>query len=114
MSSMLKAATDPKGVSPSMQTPKPNPKVLGRYFLKQKGKTTSIEVVQVQSSNIQTMAYDHKSLLLTITFKNAQGSSTYTYYQVPATVFNAAKSASSVGRFVYYGIRKRFYYKRIS
>lgn len=94
---------------------KEQPNVLSRYFIKpKKGLSPSVEVVRVQSSNVKALGYDHAQQLLYITFggKN-RPEAIYRYYQVPAQVFEAAKRASSVGRFVYYAVRMNYYYQKV-
>lgn len=111
-SALAKAAAPSRSMkqeSPAVDSKAPN--LLSRYYIKPKGGgRASIEVARVQSSNVSILAYNHADSTLTTTFTSG---AVYQYFQVPRAVFEACKTASSVGRFHYYGIRKRYYYKRI-
>lgn len=91
-------------------------KVLSRFYMRDaQGNRGAVEVAYFSSSNIQVGAYNHARKTLSITFKGGKGrSSVYEYFQVPKEYWEAMKKASSVGRFFYYTIRKRFAYKRLS
>lgn len=86
-------------------------KIRSRFFVKDRtGKPSSIEVCYFSSSNVVVAQYDHARQVLSITFSNR---SVYEYMMVPKQFWEQMKRASSVGRFVYYSIRKRFHYRRV-
>lgn len=89
-------------------------KVLSRFFIKDKtGKPGTVEVCYFSSSNVQVAMFDFAKQVLSITFKGGGRVSVYEYYNVPKEYWEALKKSSSVGRFVYYGVRKRFLYRRV-
>lgn len=89
------------------------PKVQSRFFMRDKlGNRNAVEVCYFASSNVALAAYDHAKMVLSLTFKS-KGTPVYEYYQVPRDYFEAMKRASSVGRFVYFSVRKRFHYRRV-
>lgn len=88
-------------------------KVVSRFFTKDKtGQRGVVEVCYFSSSNVAVAMYDHKRQVLSITFKS-KGNPVYEYYQVPKDYWESMKKASSVGRFVYFSVRKRFFYRRV-
>jgi len=92
----------------------PMKRVTSRFYMKDRqGRRGAVEVAYFSSSNVAIGAYDHAKKVLTITFKGRGRPSVYSYFQVPKEFWEAMKRASSVGRFHYTAIRKRFYYKRI-
>lgn len=89
-------------------------KVTARYYVKNPASGQyQVDVAQFNSSNVAMGAYDPSKQVMQLTFKGGRGGSVYEYYQVPPHVWKALKNASSVGRFVYYAVRLRFYYKRV-
>lgn len=89
-------------------------KVAARYYVKNPSSGQfQIDVAQFNSSNVAMGAYDPSKQVLQLTFKGKRGGSVYEYYQVPPYVWKALRGASSVGRFVYYAVRMRYYYKRV-
>jgi len=92
----------------------PMKRVLSRFYMKDKeGRRGAVEVAYFSSSNVAIGSYDHAKKILSITFKGRGRPSVYEYYQVPKNYWEAMKRASSVGRFHYAAIRKRFHYRRV-
>jgi len=88
-------------------------KIKSRFFVKDRfGRAGNIEAVYFASSNVAVAQYDHARQVLSITFKS-KGSPVYEYFQVPKQHWEAMKKASSIGRFVYYSVRKRYAYRRV-
>jgi len=70
-----------------------------------------IEYVTVASSTIESVGYDPESMTLAITFRDGRE---YHYYNVPASVFEGLRTASSPGRFLDTEIKKAGYgYARV-
>ena len=63
----------------------------------------------VESSNVDSIAYDDKTRQLQVTFKR---SGTYTYYDVPKSVGNAMPYAESKGKFVWEVLRGKYSYTK--
>lgn len=64
----------------------------------------------VVSSNIDRVGYEESSQTLEMTFK---GGGVYEYSNVPESVFNALRSASSVGRYFAQHIKDRYRCRKI-
>jgi len=64
----------------------------------------------VVSSNIRSIGYDPKSMVLEVEFHNG---SIYHYFGVPESLFTQLMNASSHGTFLAQNIKNRFSYKRI-
>jgi hypothetical protein len=62
-----------------------------------------------ESSNIARFDYNNDSHVLTVEFKNG---ATYNYYDVPETVFNQMKAASSKGQFLAQNVKGVYRYAR--
>ena len=62
-------------------------------FIPRKGK--SMEMIQVESTNIKEIGYDEETQTLRVSFK--RGSSTYDYQNFPKEKFEEFRSAPSVG-----------------
>ena len=86
-------------------------KVLSSVFIKDEisGKK-DLELIYLQSSNLNFAAYSHSRGVLRIGFK---GSRQYQYFGVPRRIFDALKRSSSKGRFFYFAIRTRYPYQRV-
>ena len=86
-------------------------KVLSRFFIKDElsGKK-DIELIYLQSSNLNFAAYSHSRGVLRVGFK---GGRQYQYFGCPRRIFDALKRSSSKGRFFYYAIRTRYPYQRV-
>lgn len=61
--------------------------------------------IQVDSSNLKTIAYDEERKVLEIGFKDG---SFYEYYDVPATVYRELLSAESKGSYAHKNIYKKY------
>ena len=64
----------------------------------------------VQSSNINSIGYDHNSSTLEIQFNDG---AIYQYFDVPETVYQALMSASSHGKYFAANIKGVYRYTRI-
>jgi len=62
----------------------------------------------LNSSAISRVGYNEQDQTLTITF--LQSGRTYTYYDVPITIYRAITRAGSAGRYFNYNIRNRYSY----
>ena len=86
-------------------------KVLSRFFIKDElSQKKDIELIYLQSSNLNFAAYSHSRGVLRVGFK---GGRQYNYYGVPRRIFEALKRSSSKGRFFYFGVRMRYSYQRV-
>jgi hypothetical protein len=63
-----------------------------------------------QSSNIAGFDYDKDRQVLTVEFKNG---GRYNYYDVPETVFEGMKAASSKGQFLAQSVKGIYRYARV-
>jgi len=63
-----------------------------------------------QSSNIAGFDYDKDRQVLTVEFKNG---GRYNYYDVPETVFEGMKAASSRGQFLAQSVKGIYRYARV-
>lgn len=86
-------------------------KVLSRFFIKDEisGKK-DLELIYLQSSNLNFAAYSHSRGVLRVGFK---GGRQYQYFGCPRRIFDALKRSSSKGRFFYHAIRTRYPYQRV-
>jgi KTSC domain len=64
----------------------------------------------VSSSNIAAIGYDAPSETLEVEFRDG---SVYQYYNVPQSIYDAFRTASSAGRFLAYQIKNVFPYSRV-
>jgi hypothetical protein len=62
-----------------------------------------------ESSNLSRFRYDESAQLLIVDFKNG---TTYTYYDIPETLFQQMKSATSKGQFLAQNIKGTYRYAR--
>ena len=67
-----------------------------------------MKMIPVSSSNIASVGYEGSTL-----FIDFHSGSTYAYYNVPVTVYNALMSASSHGKYHSQHIKYAFPYQRI-
>ncbi len=65
-----------------------------------------MERTPVQSSNLESVGYDHVSLTLEIAFLNG---SAYQYFDVPEHIFDGLMGASSKGSYFNQNIKKAGY-----
>ena len=65
--------------------------------------------IPVESSNVESVAYDDKTQDLTVTFKK---SGTYTYHEVPKSIGNAMPYAESKGKFVNEVLKGKYSYSK--
>lgn len=70
----------------------------------------NVEMIQVVSSNVDSIGYDEKLQILYIRFLNG---STYIYKGVPIIEFEGLKNASSVGSYLHRNIKNLYPYERI-
>ncbi len=66
--------------------------------------------VQVSSSNIASIGYDHDSQVLEVEFLSG---GVYQYYSVPEYVFDELMSASSHGRYLAKNIKGTYSYSQV-
>lgn len=71
-----------------------------------------MEMVPVNSSNIEAIGYDSDSATLTIQFK--KGGSIYEYYDVPQYEYDGLMSADSKGSYANTNIYKNYRQQKIS
>lgn len=69
-----------------------------------------MEMIHVNSSNVQAVGYDNDSLTLQIEFKNG---TMYQYFDVPEAVFIALRDADSVGGYLAANIKGVYRYSRV-
>jgi hypothetical protein len=69
-----------------------------------------MEMQFVDSSNIERIGYDSQLSTLRIEFKSNR---TYDYFNVPESVFNEFRQASSVGRYHATNIKNAYPYTEI-
>ena len=69
-----------------------------------------MEMIYVDSSNLDSVGYDESKSLLVIEFKSG---SIYEYYDVPSYVFDELLSASSKGSFAHENIYSVYSQQRI-
>jgi hypothetical protein len=70
-----------------------------------------MQMIPVESSNVEAVAYDEATLTLHVSFRNG---SLYEYSRVPTEVFRSFLDAPSKGSFVHEVLRKGGYsYRRI-
>lgn len=69
-----------------------------------------MEMQFVDSSNIERIGYDPDSNTLRIEFKT---SGTYDYHNVPESVFDEIKLASSVGRYYAANVKHAYAYTKV-
>lgn len=62
------------------------------------------------SSNIARFRYDDSTNVLTVEFKNG---GRYDYYDVPVSIFDGMKAATSKGQYLAQNIKGRFRYARV-
>ena len=65
---------------------------------------------QVDSSNIASIGYDPKSLVMEIEFRNGM---IYQYFDVPQHAYEDLVNAASVGSHFHHNIRGQYSYARI-
>lgn len=70
-----------------------------------------MEIINVDSSNLESIGYDPDSAVLTIKFKN--GGSTYEYYDVPQYEYDALMAAESKGKYANQNIYKGYRQQKI-
>lgn len=64
----------------------------------------------VSSSNVASVGYDPNTLTLEVEFKDG---SVYQYFDVPETVYQELRRASSVGQFMHANIRNNYRYTKV-
>jgi len=69
-----------------------------------------MEMISVDSSNIARIGYDDDSATLGVEFLSG---SSYQYFDVPSSVFEAFMSSASKGSFLHSNIRGIYRYSRI-
>lgn len=69
-----------------------------------------VEMINVSSSNVQSIGYDESSTTLYILFSN---NTMYTYKGVPIVEFEALKNAPSIGSYLHRNIKSMYPYERI-
>jgi len=71
----------------------------------------SYTTTKVESSNIDTIAYDDETRELVVGFLNG---SVYKYYAVPPVVGNGFQYAESAGKYLWGAVRNKFEYERLA
>lgn len=67
--------------------------------------------VQVSSSNLLSVGYNSKTMVLEVEFKNR---SIYQYFGIPSNIYSGLMSAKSHGRYFHAYIKKgRYQFKQI-
>lgn len=69
-----------------------------------------MEMIPVDSSNIEAVGYDVDSSTLQVEFKNG---GTYQYFDVPERVFNELQHAASVGGYLASAIKGTYRYSKV-
>jgi hypothetical protein len=69
-----------------------------------------MEMIHVDSSNIEAVGYDLDSSTLQVEFKNG---GTYQYFDVPERVFEELRDASSVGGYLASAIKGTYRYSKV-
>ena len=64
----------------------------------------------VTSSNVASIGYDPSSETLEVEFVNG---SIYQYYNVPQSIYDSFRAASSAGKFLAYQIKNAFPFSRV-
>ena len=68
----------------------------------------------VESSNVESFAFDDEENILYVRFLSKNSSSTlYAYYDVEPDIFDQFFAASSKGKFIWTHLRDRYTYSRI-
>lgn len=67
-------------------------------------------MIEVESSNIESIGYDAATKDLCVKFK---GNTTYVYDGVPLTIYQNLMSAGSKGKFFAEHIKKSFTYRKV-
>lgn len=71
---------------------------------------SEITMIDVSSSNIESIGYDEESMILRIKFLN---SSIYDYKNVPKIEYDALLNASSVGSYLNRNIKGVYAYEKV-
>jgi hypothetical protein len=69
-----------------------------------------MEMMKVDSSNIEAVGYDEDSSTLQVEFKNG---GMYQYFDVPENVFVGLRDASSVGGYLAAAIKGTYRYSKV-
>lgn len=69
-----------------------------------------IDMIQVSSSNVESIGYDENSQILRVRFLTG---ATYDYINVPEFEFEQLKVAASVGSYLHRNIKNVYPYQRI-
>lgn len=70
-----------------------------------------IQMIKIDSSNIDGVHYDQSKLTLDVLFK---GGNLYRYFDVPEAMFNSLMSSDSKGKFFSSQIRGLFRFEKLS
>lgn len=99
------------------KAPEPGPKVHKVHHIGADEWSSNGQWVGVASSNVFGIKYDLQKSLLFVQFKDQYsraGGSVYVYYNVAPMVAKSMFEASSMGKFVWYKLRGRYSYARLS
>ena len=69
-----------------------------------------MEMHGVDSSNVAAVGFEENSQTLQVAFNNG---STYQYFDVPIEIFEALRSAASVGQFLNQQIKGKYRFSRV-
>ena len=69
-----------------------------------------MEMVNVDSSNVESVGYDEDSSTLQVEFKNG---GVYQYFDVPEDVYIQLRDASSVGEYLAAAIKGSYRYSKV-
>lgn len=73
-------------------------------------KENNMEMISVESSNIEAVGYEEESATLQVEFKNG---GMYQYFDVPERVFEELRDADSVGKYLAFSIKGTYRYSKV-
>lgn len=69
-----------------------------------------MEIIKVESSNVEAIGYDKESETLQVEFKNG---GIYQYFDVPQHIFQESHNADSIGKYLAYNIKGNYRYSKV-
>jgi|GEM_PF-68575 len=69
-----------------------------------------MEMISVESSNVEAIGYEEESRTLQVEFKNG---GMYQYFDVPQHVFEELRDADSIGKYLAYSIKGNYRYSKV-
>jgi hypothetical protein len=73
-------------------------------------KESKMEIIKVESSNVEAIGYDKESETLQVEFKNG---GIYQYFDVPQHIFQEFHNADSIGKYLAYNIKGNYRYSKV-